>query len=136
MLFNKRLKKKGFMIIPVIIIGTIIITLSSYIFQQKMLNLKYEDNNNNYMLREKTDEKYREILLTKLATYLKSNNKDKLESIDITFENSYIKYDTNKKYFILNIPYKEREFKEEYYTLENNGGKDSFKYVKTIIVER
>ena len=40
MLFNKRLKKKGFMIIPVIIIGTIIITLSSYIFQQKNAEFK------------------------------------------------------------------------------------------------
>lgn len=124
------------MLIPVIIIGTIIIVLSSYIFQRKMLNLQYEKNNNTYILRDKADEKYREILLSKLAFYLKSNNIEDLASAYITFENSYVKYDAKQKYFILNIPYREREFKEEYYTLENNEGKNSFKHIKTIIIER
>ncbi len=136
MLFNKKLKNKGVMLIPVIIIGSIIIALSSYIFQRKMLNLQYENNNNNYLLREKIDEKYREILLTKLSLYLKSNDIEDFSSVDITFQNSYVKYDKQYNCFILTIPYKGRQFKEEYYALDEKTGKDSFKYIKTIIIER
>lgn len=136
MLFNKKLKKKGAMLIPIIIIGSIIIALSSYIFHRKMLNLQYENNNNNYLLREKTDEKYREVLLTKLSLYLKSNDIEDYSSVDITYQNSYVKYDKQYKCFILTIPYVGRQFKEECYALEEKNGKDYFKYIKTTIIER
>lgn len=132
MLFNKKLKKKGAVLIPVIIIGSIIIALSSYIFHRKMLNLQYENSNNDYLLREKVDEKYREILLTKLSLYLKSNDIEDFSSIDITYKNSYVKYDKQYNYFILTIPHVGREFKEEYYALEGKAEKKSFKYIKTI----
>lgn len=134
MLFNKKLKKKGAMLIPVIIIGSIIIALSSYIFHRKMLNLQYENNNNNYLLREKTDEKYREVLLTELSLYLKSNDIEDFSSVDITYKNSYVKYDKQYNCFILTIPHVEREFKEEYYALEESAEKKSFKYIKTIYI--
>lgn len=151
---KERTVKDGYILINVVIIGTICMTFALYCFKFQMQERKTKLNQSNHYM--KLNQESREHLLTKLNKDIenkhKNNNIILLDQENIekyflsisttklaTYKDTYVKFEKNviedkddKYYFTLMLHYGADDHLKEKYDYIIRNGKLKFVYVKTI----
>lgn len=154
MLRNKKVSiKKGYILISVLIIGTICMTFALYCFKLQLQERGEKLNcNNSYM---KLNQECREYLLTRLSKYIEneylSNNLTAMDEEEIQsyffksdiskfirYKDTYVEFEkdnmgnNDKYYFTLILHYGSGDHMKEKYDYIIQDGKIKFIYIKTV----
>lgn len=144
-MYGIKRNKKGFVMIIILLILTLILTSLMYIFNIEVVRRGNIYNHIKYKLGENVYEKHREYLLSRTNKYILGNlsivTDENIHNLlcninnrRICFDSSYIQYDKDKRNIILCIYPQGKTYKKEYYSWEIKDDilqKFLFYYIKT-----
>lgn len=144
-MYRIKRNKKGFVMIIILLILTLILASLIYIFNIEVVRRGNIYNYIKYELGENVYEKHREYLLSRTNNYILSNLsivtdeniQNLLCNVDnrmICFDSSYVQYDEDERNIVLYIYPQGKPYKKEYYSWEIKDDifqKNLFYYIKT-----